>query len=124
MQIDQGVLKGDSSQSIIVNQGTTPWIVSEGQSALTPAAPASATVGIASAQILAANSSRKGLVIINTHASNSVSLGFGAPAVLFSGVTLSPNGGVFVMDSFLFATTTVTAIASGATTNVSIQEYN
>lgn len=88
----------------------------------TPAAPAAASVGVTSAQIVAANAARKGLVLINTSVAR-ISLGFGAPAVLNSGITLYP-GGAYVMDEFMFTVGTVTAIASAAASNLTIQEYS
>lgn len=89
---------------------------------LTPAAPTAATVGVASAQAVAANASRRGLVLTNTSA-NRISLGFGATAVLDSGVTLFP-GGIFQMDMHLFDLGAVNAIASAASSNLAIQEYS
>lgn len=89
---------------------------------LAPASPGTATVGVASAQAVAANASRKGLVIVNVSI-NKVCLGFGAAAVLNSGITLYP-GGTFVMDEFMFDTGAVNAIASAASSVISIQEYS
>lgn len=88
-----------------------------------PAAPTAATVGAASSQIVAVNKARTGLVIINTSA-NTVSLGLGQAAVLNSGITLNASGGTFEMDSFTYTTSPVFAIASGAGSNVAIQEYS
>jgi hypothetical protein len=88
---------------------------------LTANAPTSATVGVTSAQILASNASRKGLIVVNT-SPNTVSLGLGASAVLSNGVTLTPQG-TFWMDEFSLSTAAVNAIASAASSNVSIQEY-
>ena len=90
---------------------------------LTPSAPASATVGVASGQIVAANGARRGLVVINTSA-NTVSLAFGSnAAVLNSGITLNASGGTWEMDKDTYTVAAVNAIASGAASNVSIQEY-
>lgn len=86
------------------------------------AAPATATVGITSAQALAANVNRKGLVLINLSA-NRISLGFGSAAVLNSGITLLP-GGVYNMDGYLGSTAAVNAIASAASSVLAIQEYS
>lgn len=90
--------------------------------ALTPSNPTAATVGVASAQALAANANRTGLVLVNT-SSNSISLGLGIAAVLNSGITLNPNGGAYIMDDLTFTTAAINAIASGATSNLAIQEY-
>lgn len=85
--------------------------------------PTFATVGVASTVVVPANANRTGLVLINT-STNYISLAFdGAAAVLYSGVTLSPAGGVFEMDPFIGTTGQVTAIASGASSNLAIQEY-
>jgi hypothetical protein len=88
---------------------------------ITANSPTAATVGVTSAQILASNASRKGLIVVNT-SSNTVSLGLGASAVLSNGVTLTPQG-TFWMDEFSLSTAAVNAIASAASSNVSIQEY-
>lgn len=124
-----------TSQTVTVTQGTGTnlhVVVDSGvitvsgtvstKTALTASAPAAATVGVTSATAVASNSSRKGLVLINTSA-NTISLGFGSAAVLASGITLNPNGGTFVMDEFTFSTAAVTAIASGASSNLSVEEY-
>jgi hypothetical protein len=89
---------------------------------LTPASPTTFTAGVASAQAVAANSSRKGLVIIN-RSTNTVSFGLGAPAVLNSGITLTPNG-IWVMDAYTYCTTAINAIASSASSVLAIQEFS
>lgn len=89
---------------------------------LTPSAPTAASVGVASAQAVAANANRKGLILVNT-STNRISLGFGSAAVLDSGVTLYPNGGSYSMGEYDFDLGAVNAIASGATSNLAIQEY-
>jgi len=88
---------------------------------LTPSAPDMAVVGVASAQAVAANAARLGLVLVNV-SDNLISLGFGAPAVLGSGVTLYP-GGVFNMGEYDFTLVAVNAIASVAASPLAIQEY-
>lgn len=90
--------------------------------ALTGSSPANATVGITSASAISANSSRKGLIVINTSI-NTISLNVvGGAAVLNSGITLYP-GGVWNMDQFSFTTAAIFAIASAASSNLSIQEF-
>jgi hypothetical protein len=96
--------------------------VDERKSALTPSAPASATVGVTSTLILAGNADRKGLILVNT-SENFISLGFGSAAVLYSGVTLNPNGGSFEMGQYSFHTSAVYAISSGAASNLGVQEF-
>lgn len=95
--------------------------VSMGVTDLTPSSPTAATVGVASAQAVAAAATRKGLVLVNTSNAR-ISFGFGSAAVLDSGITLYP-GGVFEMDSNTFDVGAVNAIASAAASNLSIQEY-
>lgn len=101
--------------------GTTDS-VSVKKTALTPSAPAAGAVGTTSNQLVAANSNRKGLILTNTHATQTVSLGLGATAVANSGIILGP-GGVWAMGEFDFTTVAVNGIASGAATNVAIQEF-
>jgi hypothetical protein len=91
------------------------------KTALTATAPASATVGITSSQVLAANANRKSLVLVNTSLGN-ISIGFGATAVLNSGITLYPNG-TFCMDEYMYTTAAITAIAANASSNLAIQEW-
>lgn len=102
---------------------TTPMPVAISKTDLTPSAPTSASVGVASAQAVAANANRKGLVLVNT-STNRISLGFGAAAVLDSGVTLMGSGGAYNMGEYDFDQGAVNAIASGAASNLSIQEYS
>jgi hypothetical protein len=84
--------------------------------------PASASVGMSSAMILASNPLRKGCSIQNT-GSDVISLAFGASAaVLYSGTVLYP-GSTFYMDSQDFTTQQINAIASDSSGSVSIQEY-
>lgn len=88
---------------------------------LTPSSPTAATVGTSSAQALAANANRKGLILVNTSA-NTISVGLGSTAVLNSGITLYP-GGTFQMDEFCFDLGAVNSIASAASSNLAIQEF-
>lgn len=89
---------------------------------LTASTPSSATVGIVSSQVVASNASRKGLELVNT-SNNIISIAFGSPAVLNSGITLNPYGGAFNMDEYTYTTSAVNAIASSANSNLAIQEY-
>lgn len=88
---------------------------------LTPSAPSAVSVGVATGLAVAANANRKGLRLVNT-SSAVISLGFGSPAVLNSGVTLLPYGS-FNMDEYDFDLGAVNAIASAAASNLAIQEY-
>lgn len=83
-------------------------------------APASASVTGSSTIVVAANASRKRMVIINTGTAN-VSFGDGQAAVNGSGITLLP-GGTWVMDQFTFTTAAIYAI-SGTSSTLAIQEY-
>lgn len=85
--------------------------------------PTFATVGVTSAQILAADSSRMGLFLTNT-SSNFISLGFdGNAAVLNSGLTLTPYG-VLELQPAMITRGAITAIASGASSNLGIQVFH
>lgn len=110
-------IHGDSASS---GTSSSPVVVRDTID-LTPSSPTAATVGASSGTAVAANASRRGLVLINT-SNNRISLAFGATAVLDSGITLYP-GGVFEMDPYTFDTGAVNAIASAASSNLAIQEY-
>lgn len=88
---------------------------------VTPSSPTFATVGISSGQILASNLNRKSLIITNTSV-NIIYLGIGATAVVGSGITLYP-GGSLILDKDGIVTGAINAIASAASSNVSIQEF-
>jgi len=85
-------------------------------------APATASVGVASATALAANGNRKGAVFVNLSV-NTISFGLdGGAAVLNNGITLTPFG-TWVMDDYTFTTGEIRAIASAAASTLSIQEF-
>lgn len=89
--------------------------------ALTASDPTYGTVGITSAELVPANASRKGLILVNATL-NTVSIAFGTAAVLNSGITLTA-GGVYTMGEYDYSTAQVRAIASLAGTVVSVQEF-
>lgn len=90
---------------------------------LSASAPATASITTASAQVVALNASRTGLVITNTHATSWLYLGIGATAVVGSGIALAPNGGCWTMDAFTISTAAVNGIASAGTITVAVQEF-
>ena len=108
-------------QGVVEITGTVGAVVST-KTPLTGSSPTAATVGVSSAQAVASNSSRKGLTLVNTSAAR-ISIAFGATAVLDSGITLYPNGGVFMMGEYDYSTAAVNAIASAASSNLAVQEW-
>jgi hypothetical protein len=90
--------------------------------ALTAASPTAATVGVASAQAVAANAVRRGLLLVN-NSINTISCAFGAAAVLSSGLTLE-SGAAYTMNEYSFHVGAVNCIASAASSNLSIQEFS
>lgn len=112
-------LRGDSANGILVNHGTNNIVSTKGD--LEPEAPTVAIVGVASAQHVAADSTRRGLHLRNLSQAR-ISLGFGFPAVLDSGITLYPRDS-YQMGEYDFDLGAVNAIASAAASNLAIQEY-
>jgi hypothetical protein len=104
-----------------VSQDGRTWTDANGLP-LVPQTPANASVGVASGSILAANVFRRGLILVNI-SSNRISIGFGQAAVLDSGVTLMPGGGVYNMGELDFFLGEIFAIASGAGSTLTIQHY-
>ena len=88
---------------------------------LTPSSPTTTSVGVASAQAVAAAATRMGLELRNLSTAR-ISLGFGSAAVLDSGITLYP-GDAFYMDEYSLDRGAVNAIASAAASSLAIQEY-
>jgi hypothetical protein len=117
-----GVAVG-ATNGLYVQPATSSLFPVSTKTALTPSAPTAVSVGVTSGTVLAANASRKGLYLVNTSA-NYISLGFGAAAVLYSGITLNPSGGSFWMSEYDFTTLIVYGISSGDSSNLSIQEYS
>lgn len=89
---------------------------------LMAAPPASAVVGVASSQVLAGNVKRQGLILVNTSA-NGIYLAFDAPAVIGAGIFIGPNGGAYTMQAGNLNRGAVNAIATGAGSNLGIQEF-
>ena len=91
------------------------------KTALTASSPTATSVGVSSAQAVASNANRKGLVLVNT-SNNTISLAFGATAVLNSGITLI-SGSSWEMNEYTFHIGAVNAIADVASSNLAVQEY-
>jgi len=105
----------------VSTQAVTGNVTTKGQY-ITGSAPATSSVGVADQALVSQNFSRKGLILTNTHATQRVSLAFGATAVLDSGITIMP-GQQWKMDEYSYSNSAIRAIASGAATVVSIQEF-
>jgi hypothetical protein len=86
----------------------------------TASAPATASITSADSVAVAANASRKKLVITNIGTAN-VYFGDGTTAALNSGIVLTPNG-TWVMDNYTFSTAAIHAICA-STSTLAIQEY-
>lgn len=105
---------GESDAELVMNvNGRLPLIAS---------APATASIGVASTTVIAANIARKGLVIQNVSSLAIVSLNLvGGSAVLNQGITLYPHD-IWYMDEWTFTNAQINAISSIAATPVGIQE--
>lgn len=86
-------------------------------------APTFATIGTSSAQIVASNTSRKGLVLTNEGDGHVYLHMTGGTAVVGSGFVLFPSD-TWVMDENFFTTGQINGIATTAGNNISIQEAN
>jgi hypothetical protein len=101
---------------------TDPTYVTTIRTNQTASIPTHATVGTSSAQVIASNTSRTGLVLIND-SSAKIYLGIGAnAAVVGSGIMLYPNG-VYDMSEYDFVQSAINAIAGTAGNNLTIQEF-
>lgn len=100
---------------------STGALKTDSKTDLTPSAPAVSVVGVASAEHVAAAATRKGLFLRNLSQAR-ISLGFGSPAVLDSGITLYPRDS-YQMNEYDFDLGAVNAIASAAASNMAIQQY-
>ena len=105
-------IASDSSGHLIVTVTVT---------AMAAGSPGAVAVGVSSTGVVGANSARKGLTLVNTSGAK-ISLSFGVPAVLYSGITLYP-GGSYSMNEYSFSTAAVNAIASAGSANLGVQEF-
>ena len=113
--IEQGGSKG-------YNITPTGVLIVSTKTPLTGSTPATATVTGTSANVVASNSNRKGMVITNI-SSDIIYLSFGAStAVVGDGIALSPYG-VYEMEEYSYSTQAINAISSGTSSLVSIQEF-
>ena len=122
MRLDIG---DGQTESIVTDSNRLPvsgTLTPATPSSLTASTPTFATIGTSSGVVIAANASRKGLVITNDHATNILYLAIGTAAVVGRGIRLNAAGGVWEMDQYTFTTAEIRAIATGASTNVAIQE--
>lgn len=85
-------------------------------------APSQASVGASSTSVVSENLQRVGLVLMNLSA-GTIYLGLNNPAVLGSGITLLPDGGVWTMDEYNFIKEPINAIAHSAGSLLAIQEF-
>lgn len=85
--------------------------------------PSGSTVGTSSSVVVASNAARKGLIVTNL-SPNVVSLAIGTPAVLNSGITMTGYGSVWQESEYDFVTGDIYAIASAASSLISIQEFS
>lgn len=88
---------------------------------LTASSGTFATVGLASAQAVAANLNRGGLILTNTSAAI-IYIEIGVTAVVGSGIPIYP-GGSWTMDAYNYTSAAINAIATLASSNLAIQEF-
>jgi hypothetical protein len=117
-----GAAAVSTDMALVVAVSPNNTVAVSSKTDLTPSAPATVAVGVASGSAVAANATRKGLILRNLSTAR-ISLGFGSAAVLDSGVTLYPQD-IFGMDEYDFDLGVVNAIASAVASNMAIQEYS
>ena len=89
---------------------------------LTALTPSSATITGTPSTVVASNMSRKGLVIINL-SMDIIYLGLGSTASAGSGIALTQKGSVYEMSEYDYTTSSVSAVSSGTSSPISIQEF-
>lgn len=77
------------------------------------------SVGTSNTALVGAND-RRSVVLCNDHASNTIYLSLGGTAVANQGIRLNAAGGAIKLDGYTGA---VSAIATGASTAVTVAEY-
>ena len=89
---------------------------------ISASAPQQASVANSSTTIVVENLQRVGLVLMNLSA-GTIYLGINNTAILGSGITLLPDGGVWTMDEYNFVKEQINAIAHSSGSLLSIQEF-
>ena len=85
--------------------------------------PDALIIGTSSVMVIPENYSRDGATLINI-SGNFISISFGGTAaILYKGITLTPNGGSWAMDDYAFTNEQINAIASAVNSTLCIQEY-
>lgn len=105
-----------------IGAGIAPGTVVSTKTPLTASTPANATVTGSSAQVVALNTNRKGLAIINLSA-DIIYIGLGTTALINKGIALTQTGSVYEMSEYDYTTSAVNAISSGTSSLISIQEF-
>ncbi len=85
------------------------------------AAPTFVTVGVASTIVLLVGVNRLGAVFVND-SSATIYLGIGGPAVIGRGIRLNANGGSYEINLQNLTTQNVNAIATAASSNLTVHE--
>lgn len=88
----------------------------------TASAPTQVAVGATSTAAVSENYSRVGLILVNL-SDSTMYIGFGATAVLGSGVVILPFGGAFSMNEFFYTKEAVNVIAHTADSLLAVQEF-
>ncbi len=88
---------------------------------LLPIPPAAVSVGVATTVVLAANTARRGLVLVNDSAAT-IYISLNGDAVIGSGIRLNANGGAYEMTLDNLSTQAINAIATAAASNLAVQE--
>lgn len=121
--IQRVTLYDGGGNPVNLTSGSVPATITK--VALTAVSPASAVVTASSAQMIASNGLRKGLILTHLGSSGPVSLSFGATtnlAVLNAGLSLTA-GTRWTMDDYAFTTSAINAIATASGPTISIQEW-
>jgi hypothetical protein len=111
----------NSSGNLEPASASNPLPTSSYPSAAVAESATNVSIGTSSSTVLASNTLRRGVNICNI-SFGTVSLGFGAAAVAYTGVTLGP-GGTFWMDATDFTTASITAISTQTNTTIAVQEF-
>ena len=85
--------------------------------------PSNALVGTTDSVVVAENLNRQGLILTNISGSTVYLALMNMRSTLHAGITLTPNGGTWVMDEFNFNNSAINAIAHSAGNIVAIQEF-
>ena len=117
----KAVLMGADGESAASASNAIPVFLGSSGSFASATTSSNKSVGSSTTAIIAANTARKYLAIVND-SDEAVYLGLGVSAVMNKGIRLNPNGGTFEINALNLCTGAINGICTSGSKNVTVTE--